>query len=198
MENQNFENNPQIQNNPQPGQAQNKKKSHIKIFGGVVGALLLVAVLSNISLPKFSSDNTNSSSQSTPVVSQDLGNIKSAGDYYNVSSDEQLPSALLNKNNGGDLHFKVVDPEKAKNNPIIVWDWGSVDGDVIQINSQPIALTHEKKPIPVTTERNIDIEVLGLKDGVGGITVGVFAPGCSPEINIMNLQPGQTHRISVR
>lgn len=90
-----------------------------------------------------------------------------------------------------DVTFRVVD--EAARGAVQLWDWGDEDGDVVQIAGQVVELRHQPQAVPVPGADAV--EVLGVKDGYGGITVGVAAPGCVPAVRIMHIKPGETGHI---
>jgi len=81
---------------------------------------------------------------------------------------------------------------------LIVWDWGSEDGDVVKVAGQEIELRNAPAVLPLPLEPTTTVEVLGVKDGGGGITVGVSVPGARPSVRIMALRPGQVGHIKIR
>ena len=90
-----------------------------------------------------------------------------------------------------DVTFRVVD--EAARGAVQLWDWGDEDGDAVQVAGQVVELLHQPQAVPVPGADTV--EVLGVKDGYGGITVGVAAPGCVPAVRIMHIRPGETGHI---
>lgn len=80
-----------------------------------------------------------------------------------------------------------------------VWDDCSEDGDVVAIRSGPVTQTVNltNKGVTLTFPRPIDgkLYITGVRDGVGGITLGLQGNG--GEIHTPVMQPGQTINISV-
>ena len=95
-----------------------------------------------------------------------------------TSTDLAVGTQLLSKDDnyvGGDI--TLVHSSQDKENTIQVWDYAAVDGDYVQIkvNGSPITdsfmITHEPKTITVPTVGTV--EVIGTKDGGGGITYAI-------------------------
>jgi A2-5a orf9; hypothetical protein len=95
-----------------------------------------------------------------------------------TSTDLAVGTQLLSKDDnyvGGDI--TLVHSSQDKENAIQVWDYAAVDGDYVQIkvNGSPITdsfmITHEPKTITVPTVGTV--EVIGTKDGGGGITYAI-------------------------
>jgi len=83
-------------------------------------------------------------------------------------------------------------------NSVLVWDWADEDGDVVKVAGREIELRNTPTVLSLPLEPGTVVEVLGVKDGRGGITVGVSVPGADPAVNIMALRPGQTGHIKIR
>lgn len=117
----------------------------------------------------------------------DTVSVKAPGDH--VSADTVLRHASR------DVEFQTHNRGGDK---VILWDWGSEDGDVVRIAGQEIELRNAPAVLPLSLEPNTTVEVLGVRDGGGGITVGVSVPGAQPGIRIMSLRPGQVGHIKIR
>ncbi len=109
------------------------------------------------------------------------GSVKAPGQFISADVSEGTR----------DVTFRVVD--EAARGTVKVWDWGDEDGDVVQIAGQEIGLRHQPQSIPASGTDTV--EVLGVRDGYGGITVGVAASGCVPAVKIMHIRPGETGHI---
>lgn len=75
-----------------------------------------------------------------------------------------------------------------------VWDWGAEDGDVVEINGQQVAL--KRTPVSVQVDGNYPLEVKGVRDGYGGITVGVRLTGLN-QVRVMRIPQGGIGHINV-
>lgn len=77
---------------------------------------------------------------------------------------------------GGDL--TITHNSDSEETKIWVWDYAAEDGDYVQIivNGVPLgdAFMIKNKPVSFVVPSTGEIQVLGIKDGGGGITYGVY------------------------
>lgn len=76
---------------------------------------------------------------------------------------------------------------------MLIWDFAAEDGDVVtvKVNGSIIAenIMIYNKPIPIEIPIPSVVEIVGIKDGVGGITYGVKFPGAVANNAYFNVAP---------
>lgn len=124
------------------------------------------------------------------VTAEKLG-VTTPGGHVAANDTLSFPGAKFARDVEFDTRGRGADS-------VLVWDWGEEDGDVVRIAGREIELRNAPTVLSLPLEPGTVVEVLGVKDGRGGITVGVSVPGADPPVNIMALKPGQTGRIKIR
>lgn len=81
----------------------------------------------------------------------------------------------------------------ARYESVEVWDWGDEDGDVVEICGQRVALRHA--PVSVRVD-GFPVWVLGVRDGYGGISLGVRLTGTG-QVRVMRIPRGYAGRIDL-
>lgn len=112
------------------------------------------------------------------------------GELAGITAPGQFISSDISEGTR-DVTFRVAD--EAARGAVQLWDWGDEDGDAVQVTGQVVNLRHQPQAVPVSGMDTV--EVLGVRDGYGGITVGVAAPGCVPAVRVMHIRPGETGHI---
>lgn len=80
-----------------------------------------------------------------------------------------------------------------KSSRLLLWDFAAEDGDVVTVKvdgnilAENVSILH--KPTALTVPVPSVVEIVGVKDGVGGITYGVKFPGGIENQAYFNVAP---------
>ena len=132
-------------------------------------------------------------SQVLPIAIEQIQDYKKVLDAMplNSSSRETLKTALdIKKNSSNTTSLAWV----------VLWDFATEDGDAVNLSSAgyEIVITLSNKPTPVAipVDANHAIQLTGISDGGGGITVGIKSD--TNNISLPILPVGEVLRIPVR
>ncbi len=134
------------------------------------GALVLVAtaVLSTVAYCMTStSTSVDTSEDAVSALESHTSTILTAGTRLLSKDDNYV---------GGDI--TITHESKDKETTLYVWDYAAEDGDYVQILVNGTALSEpfmiKNKPVTFTVPTSGEIQVIGTRDGGGGITYAAY------------------------
>lgn len=150
-----------------------------RLWMGLAAVLLFVAFFVFEGM-----DNTTSSEALKDATANGVVGGVAAGTVLS-SSDEQLNLTARD--------FQVKMKEGTTSSRLLVWDFAAEDGDVVTIKVNGAVVSANvgllNKPVAIDVPVPSVIEVVGVKDGVGGITYGIKIPGAVGNKAYFNVAP---------
>ncbi|MBP1989642.1 hypothetical protein [Paenibacillus eucommiae] len=153
-----------------------KRKNKHRFWMGIM-ALVLFATF-------FFFDSSSLSGNMKDVQSNGIGKGMMAGTILTYSDD----SAGLQPRN-----FELEMKKGMDTSRVLIWDYAAEDGDVVtvkvngQILVENVGIFH--KPVVLQVPIPSTVEIVGIKDGGGGITYGVKFPGAVANSAYFNAAP---------
>lgn len=110
---------------------------------------------------------------------------------------EVIAGKLLKLAGDGDADLRARDftvemKQGTRSSRVLLWDFAAEDGDVVDVKvngvvQRRINLLHQPAAVEVPVPSSV--EVVGIKDGVGGITYGIKFPGAVLNAAYFNVAP---------
>lgn len=140
--------------------------------------------------------------RSLQIAEVETGNMDSVLDEMRLPPPDRarmramLPATEASQTSGGPV--SSVTPSASGNSPLrlvsaYLWDTNVEDGDVVAINSagyrREIVLTKAGQMISFPVDSTSVVQIVGVRDGGGGITLGIRGP--SQEIMMPIMSEGQ-------
>ncbi|WP_435169706.1 hypothetical protein [Paenibacillus glycanilyticus] len=90
-----------------------------------------------------------------------------------------------------------IEMKKGKNSSrVLIWDFAAEDGDVVTVKVNDVVIAANiqimHKPVPLEITLPSKVEIVGDKDGGGGITYGIKFPGAANNSSYFNAAPEGT------
>ncbi|MBF0779663.1 MULTISPECIES: hypothetical protein [unclassified Granulicatella] len=143
-------------------QKRNKRKSRFDKQLKITGWLLLGLFI--IALPKLAS--VNSSSAANAAIESGISSQLPIGVRISQSDTNLSHQDLTIKHSSKEAQAKIY-----------VWDYAAEDGDYVQVLVDGVAITEpfmiKNKPVVFSVPTVGEVQILGIRDGGGGITYAV-------------------------
>ncbi|WP_336774715.1 hypothetical protein [Paenibacillus sp. MMO-58] len=105
-------------------------------------------------------------------------------------------TTLISKDEGVDLtarDFDIKIKQGKTSSRVLIWDFASEDGDVVTVKVNGVVVASNigimNTPVPLEIPIPSKVEIVGVKDGVGGITYGIKFPGAASNNSYFNIAP---------
>ena len=146
----------------------NSQSAFTKRIKNGAGILMGLAVVSLIMGMTFSSSESVDTSENAAIAIKDRMSTSLAAGTRVLDKDDNYV--------GGDL--TITHGSKADETTLYIWDYAAEDGDYVQVIVNGTAMGDpfmiKNKPVTYKVPTVGTIEVIGTRDGGGGITYGVY------------------------